>query len=159
MTRGRKPKPSHLKAVQGNAGKRAINHDEPEGDALDEVPPAPDWLCEIGRDAWDKLAPWLVGSKILTRSDLHQLEAYCDAYATWRQAVVEIQQCGLVLESPATGAPIKNPALTAKNEAARQMTTFGSALGLDPSSRARLAVPGSKDAANPFAELLGGNKR
>ena len=46
MTRGRKSKPSHL--LQGNPGKRAINHDEPQGEELTEVPPPPDWLDPIG---------------------------------------------------------------------------------------------------------------
>ncbi|MCW0136121.1 P27 family phage terminase small subunit [Escherichia coli] len=35
----------------------------------------------------------------------------------------------------------KTPALTAANEAARQMVTFGSLLGLDPASRQRLITP------------------
>jgi P27 family predicted phage terminase small subunit len=155
---GRKPKPSHLKAVQGNAGKRAVNHDEPQGTELTDVPPAPDWLDETGQAAWRQLAPWLISSKIMTASDLHVFESYCDAYATWRLAVTDIAVNGLVLESPATGAPVKNPALTAKNEAHRQMTVAGSALGLTPADRARLAVPGAKEAANPFKELLGPNR-
>lgn len=154
MTRGRKPKPSHLKAVQGNAGKRAINHDEPVADSLTEVPPPPEWLSEIGVEMWERVGPWLVSSKILTDSDLANLEAYCAAYNRWRQAEENIAQHGLVVDSP-MGGVVKNPACTVANEALKQMNTFGSALGLDPSSRARLAVPGAKDAANPFAALVG----
>lgn len=158
MTRGRKPKPSHLKAVQGNAGKRAINHDEPHVEALTEVPLPPEWLSPIGIQLWEKIAPWLVSSKILTDSDLANLEAYCAAYSRWRLAEEDIAKNGLVVAS-AMGGVVKNPACTVANESLKQVATFGSALGLDPASRSRLAVPGAKDADNPFKELLGGKKR
>ncbi|SDO29469.1 phage terminase, small subunit, putative, P27 family [Halomonas shengliensis] len=155
---GRKPKPTHLKAVQGNAGKRKVNEDEPQGEELTEAPAPPEWMDPIGQAAWRELAPWLVKVKILTGSDLHVLETYCEAYATWRAAVEEVARTGLTVET-AMGGISKNPALTAKNEAHRQMTVSGSALGLTPADRARLAVPGAKDAENPFKNLLGGKKR
>jgi P27 family predicted phage terminase small subunit len=156
MTRGRKPKPTALKVVQGNAGKRKLNEDDPSPDALEDIPQPPEWLPELAITAWEKLAPWLVGSKILTGSDLHNLEAFCSAYSRWRDAEEHYAKEGPVVEG-ATGGPVKNPAATVINESLKQMALYGSALGLDPSSRARLAVPGGGGEANPFAELL--NKR
>ncbi|MEL7893503.1 phage terminase small subunit P27 family [Vreelandella neptunia] len=153
MTRGRKPKPSHLKAVQGNAGKRAVNHDEPQGDELTEVPLPPDWLDPIGIQMWEKIGPWLVSSKILTGSDLSNLEAYCAAYARWRKAEAHIAKHGITVQG--MNSEVKNPACTVANESLKQLVTFGSALGLDPSSRSRLAIPGAKDAGNPFKDLIG----
>ncbi|MEQ7870736.1 phage terminase small subunit P27 family [Chromohalobacter salexigens] len=153
MTRGRKPKPSHLKAIQGNAGKRGINHDEPQAESLTEVPLPPEWLDPIGIEMWEKIAPWLVGSKILTDSDIPNLEVYCAAYARWRQAEKDIAKNGITVMG--MNSEVKNPACTVANESLKQMTTFGSALGLDPASRARLAVPGAKEAKNPFKDLVG----
>ncbi|MCP1312985.1 MULTISPECIES: phage terminase small subunit P27 family [unclassified Halomonas] len=153
MTRGRKPKPSHLKAVQGNAGKRAVNHDEPQCEELDDVPLPPEWLSPIGIEMWERVAPWLIGSKILTGSDLHNLEAFCAAYSRWRLAEQDIAKNGIVV--PGLNSDVKNPACTEANAALKQMALYGSALGLDPSSRSRLAVPGAKDASNPFKDLLG----
>lgn len=153
MTRGRKPKPSHLKAVQGNAGKRAINHDEPQGDEITEVPLPPEWLSPIGIEMWERIAPWLVSSKILTGSDLANLEAYCAAYSRWRLAEQDIAKNGIVV--PGMNSDVKNPACTEANASLKQMAMFGSALGLDPASRARLAVPGAKEANNPFKDLVG----
>ena len=153
MTRGRKPKPSHLKALQGNAGKRAVNHDEPKGDELEELPPPPDWLAPIAIQMWEKIGPWLVSSKILTGSDIANLEAYCAAYARWRKAEEDIDKNGIVVMG--LNSEIKNPACTVANEALKQMASFGSAIGLDPPSRARLAVPGENGAENPFMALLG----
>ncbi len=152
---GRKPKPTTLKVLQGNAGKRKLNDKEPEAEALKSVPAAPDWMHERAIAVWDNAAAWLVGSQILTDQDLHNLEAFCMAYARWRDAQDHVTDNGAVLENPNTGALYKNPALTVINEANRQMVVFGSSLGLDPASRSRLAAPGGDDQGNPFADLLG----
>lgn len=154
---GRKSKPTNLKVLQGNAGKRSLNKNEPKADQLKKIPTPPQWLTGYARDAWEHHAPWLYSSKILTHSDLTVFESYCDAYGTWRKACEELNKYGLVIEG-ANGGPMKNPAATVKNEAFRQMTVAGSSLGLDPSSRTRLATPNGEDEANPFAELLGGKK-
>ena len=153
---GRKSKPTALKVLQGNAGKRKINAAEPEADTLSDAPIAPEWLDEIAKAMWDRTAQWLVGAKILTDQDLHNLEAFCMAYSRWREAETHVTKHGHVLENPTSGVLYKNPSLTVINETKRQMINFGSALGLDPSSRSRLAVPDTPG-DNPFSELL--NKR
>jgi P27 family predicted phage terminase small subunit len=154
---GRKPKPTKLKVVQGNAGKRKLNDKEPEAESLNDVPKAPDWMPEHAKGIWDRAAAWLVGAKILTKQDLHNLESFAMAYARWRQAQDHVTEHGITVENPSSGALQKNPALTVINEANRQMVVFGSALGLDPASRARLATQGG-DEENPFADLLGPKK-
>ncbi|MNW04557.1 Phage terminase, small subunit [compost metagenome] len=83
------------------------------------------------------------------------MEAYCAAYGRFRSAEEEIQKHGIVVEG-AQGGPVKNPAATVANEAMKQMATFGSFLGLDPSSRQRMQGPKKPGKANPFAKLLGG---
>lgn len=107
---------------------------------------------------WIRTAAWLVGAKILTDQDLHNLEAFCMAYSRWRTAEEHVTKLGNVLENPTSGVLYKNPSLTVINETKRQMVIFGSALGLDPSSRTRLAVPGTPGEQNPFSELLSKRK-
>ena len=75
------------------------------------------------------------------------------AYETYRKCQSEIAFSGVTLNTEA-GSVIKNPALTALNEAVRQMATFGSLLGLDPSSRQRLTGVGNKEQTNPFSGVL-----
>ena len=117
------------------------------------MPEPPEWLADLAKEAWRKLAPWLVGAKILAASDLHNLEAFCSAYNRWRLSEADIAKNGIVV--PGVNSDIKNPACTAANEALKQMSSYGAALGLDPATRTRLAVPGAKDAANPFRDLVG----
>uniref|UniRef100_UPI003A95A002 phage terminase small subunit P27 family n=1 Tax=Gimesia sp. TaxID=2024833 RepID=UPI003A95A002 len=81
------------------------------------------------------------------------LEVYCSAYEQFRLCEESIKALGLIVTG-ATGGPVKNPALTAKNEAVKQMASFGGLLGLDPSSRQRLTGASKKPDGNPFEGLL-----
>ncbi|MNZ23537.1 Phage terminase, small subunit [compost metagenome] len=153
--RGRKPKPTAKKALAGNPGKRALNKAEPEFSSVTNIEP-PEWLSHRAATMWKMLVPELLREKVLCITDVHNVEAFCSAYDKWRMAEEAVQQFGIVVQS-AQGSPMKNPALTAANEAMRQIVTFGSLLGLDPSSRARI-IGGGKgpDTGNPFAALLSG---
>lgn len=151
--RGRKPKPTKLKELQGNPGKRALNKNEPQFTEILAVEP-PEWLEPLAMEMWERVVPQLCANKILTIGDLHNVEGFCTAYARWRQSQIEINNYGVVVPHPETGVLQKNPAVTVMNETARQMITFGSLLGLDPSSRVRLTGGGQKETiANPFADL------
>lgn len=155
MARGRPPKPTALKLIQGNPGKRALNKNAPAPDALSEVPPAPIWLDERAAAMWEHVAPWLVESRILTDTDLHNLEIFAVAYQRWREAQDDITANGIVVAGLKKGSVVKNPACTVANESLRQINTFGAALGLDPAARARLR-PGDKPKVNPFTAMRGG---
>ena len=67
MGRGRKPKPTALKKLEGNPGKRPLNELEP-------VPPTvalrcPNYLLPEARKEWKRLAPILMGMGLLTAAD------------------------------------------------------------------------------------------
>ena len=71
-TRGRKPKPTALKLLEGNPGKRPLNGREP-------VPPraalkCPAWLLPEAKKEWKRLAPALEAMGVLTMADLTAFE-------------------------------------------------------------------------------------
>lgn len=149
---GRKPKPTHLKIITGNPGKRALNKAEPEYSSVPAAPP-PDWLSPLAVEKWEELAPLLSGTKVLTDVDLHNLEVFCQAYARWREAEESVSKNGVIVDTPF--GPKKNPACTVINETSRQLAAFGAMLGLDPSSRTRLGTAGaSAKPTNRFTGLL-----
>lgn len=150
--RGRKPKPTANKKLAGNPGKRALNNAEPEFSKITDVDP-PEWLTERAAVMWKMILPELLRENVVAITDLHNVEAFCTAYDNWRMAQESIIKHGIVVAG-ATGGPVKNPALTAANETMRQMVTFGSLLGLDPSSRTRLIGGNKEKATNEFAQLL-----
>lgn len=50
---GRRPKPTHLKVVTGNPGKRKLNDKEPT--PAKEIPGPPAHLTDWGKVAWGRL--------------------------------------------------------------------------------------------------------
>ncbi len=64
---GRRPKPTHLKVVTGNPGKRKLNDKEPS--PAREIPSPPEHLTDWGKVAWGKLTVLLDSMGILTIAD------------------------------------------------------------------------------------------
>lgn len=149
---GRRPKPTAQKALAGNPGKRKLNTAEPDFSLVTDVDP-PEWLDERASAVWKMIVPELLRENVLALTDMHNVEAFCIAYGNWRMAQESVRELGIVVAG-ATGGPVKNPALTAANEAMRQMVTFGSMLGLDPASRTRIIGGNKQKTTNPFAGLL-----
>ena len=149
---GRKPKPVERKIAAGNPGKRALNKDAPKFEGVVNVDP-PVWLEGPGRDLWLHLAPLLCAQQVLQATDIQNLEFYCAAYGRFRTAEAHVAEHGITVEG-AQGGMVKNPAATVINESTRQMATFGSLLGLDPSSRQRLLGPKKRDAGADLAAIL-----
>jgi P27 family predicted phage terminase small subunit len=150
--KGRKPKPTNLKILQGNAGRRPLNKTDISVEVLEKAPECPEWIGRHGAEVWARVADWLVGSKILAESDTHNLEAFCSAYQNYRDASEHIRLHGLVITNQ-NGELKKNPACTVVAESLRQMNVYGASLGLDPASRTRLAAP-NENQENPFESLL-----
>ncbi|MCS6715228.1 P27 family phage terminase small subunit [Proteus terrae] len=76
---GRRPKPTHLKVVTGNPGKRKLNDKDPQSKR--EIPSPPEHLTDWGKIAWAKLTLLLDGMGVLTVADTLALERLCDIYA------------------------------------------------------------------------------
>jgi len=142
---GAKRKPNARKLL---AGSRNANPSAVEFELVTNID-APSWLSPIAREMWETIVPHLCREKVLAVTDVHNIEAFCSAYAMFRKSELDIEENGLVMTG-ATGGPIKNPACTVKNEALRQMTMYGSALGLDPASRGRLLGGGGGSGGNEF---------
>ena len=152
--RGRKPKPRELSPQNRTPLKSAIACGGTDFTDVVNVEP-PDYFdgLEYAVLIWRSVVPELLKNKLLKITDMHNVEMFCIAYENMRQAQKEIVKYGVTMEG-ATGGPIKNPAVTALNEASRQMVQFGSMLGLDPSSRTTLTGIGPNEAnTNPFADL------
>ena len=56
--RGRKPKPTSVKILTGNPGKRRLNHEEPKPPV--SVPECPVELSPTAKAEWDRLGRELV---------------------------------------------------------------------------------------------------
>jgi hypothetical protein len=70
--RGR-PKPTSIKVLTGNPGKRRLNHDEPKPPIA--IPECPNKLSPAARASWDRLGHAPVGLRMLTALDRAALAA------------------------------------------------------------------------------------
>ena len=140
--KGRKPKPTKLKIVDGNPGRRPLNEAEPDPEKEIECPSPPKHLGEVAKAEWNRMAPELHSIGLLTKIDMAALEAYCTAYARWLEAESEIKESGMIVHAP-SGYPIQTPYLSIANKAIEQMKALLTEFGMTPSSRSRISV-GSK---------------
>ncbi len=83
---GRPPKPTALRILQGNAGKRAINKEEPKPEAGAVPPP---WLGPDPRKEWNRLAPELERLGVLTVLDADALAVLCTLIVAFKEALQE----------------------------------------------------------------------
>jgi phage terminase small subunit len=120
--RGPRPTPSRVKEIQGNAGKRPLNKNEPK--PLPSIPECPAHLDEEARAEWDRIAPELHRLQILARIDRAALAAYCQSWSRWIDAEKNY--------------PIQSPYLSIANTAIDQMRRFLTEFGMSPSSRSRI---------------------
>ncbi len=151
--RGRRPKPTRMKVLTGNPGKRPMNKHEPKPEPI--VPDCPAELGPVARREWDRLANELGKLKILTALDRAALAAYCGAYALWAEATEAIQKYGTMVKSP-SGYPIQSPYVSIANRQAEIMMRIASEFGFTPASRSRISTP-IKTEPNLF-DLLGVSK-
>lgn len=85
MMTGRPSKPTALKLLAGNPGKRPLNDREPDPGALDLTPPP-----ELSAEAvpqWNRIAPMLARCGVLKQSDRELLTLFCEGYAAHLAAV------------------------------------------------------------------------
>ena len=153
--RGRKPKPTHLKLLEGNPGKRALNKNEPvpEGDLFD----APEWLSEEQRAVWT-YAIANAPAGLLKRLDRAMLTMWVVAEALHADAAQKVAKAGAVVRTR-NGEVTQNPYLSVMNRQAAIMVKLASEMGFSPASRTRIQLEegdGGKKPESPFAQFRRG---
>ena len=140
--RGRKPKPTRLKWLAGNPGKRPLNENEPLPRV--ELPTCPKELSPAAKREWKRLVGELASLNMLTNLDRGALATYCQAYAMWTEAIQNVQKFGTMVKSP-TGYPVQSPYVSIANRQAEIMMRIASEFGFTPASRGRISVPPERE--------------
>jgi P27 family predicted phage terminase small subunit len=148
--RGRRPKPTALKKLEGNPGHRRLNEEEPAPAAL--APPCPPFIQGAAREHWDEVAPQLEAMGVLARIDGPMLAAYCEAYAQWRRATDGLAKLGDIIKYP-NGIPTLSPYFAIQRRAISTMLRLATEFGMTPSSRSRLRVE-RPAVENPLQEFM-----
>jgi P27 family predicted phage terminase small subunit len=141
---GHNRKPSKLKAVQGNAGKRKVNRREPK--PTPGIPEMPPHLAKdpIAATKWKQLVPILNRMGVLTVADGDGLAAYCSLFSQWVRCEAAIRKLGMftadVDETSGLAKIKQNPAVRVKADTLRLMRQFENEFGLTPAARSTLSV-------------------
>ena len=131
MTRGRKPKPTAVKQLQGNPGKRRVNGREPKP----KTPVKRPWGLGQGqqRKFWDEHAGELERLKILTGVDTAAFRLMAEHYAFAVQAARELREGGSLTVEGREG-PKKHPLLQALRDNSQMFKSYAVEFGMTPSA-------------------------
>ena len=146
MTRGPKPKPTRLKILTGNPGKRPMNTNEPRSKG--GLPTPPRHLSASVRKVWKRLREQIKGSGIATSLDTVAFEMLCKSYADYLDACEKVSQFGAVWIDKGEAKIPKfaySPYWAVMNREWKKVQTMLVEFGLTPSSRSR--VQASPDVA------------
>lgn len=150
--RGPAPKPTALKVLQGNPGKRPLNEREPRPATTDRTPGAPRWLGEGAKRQWRRIAPGLYAVGLLTEVDVTALGMLCEALAQYFEARSQVDMEGMVVESD-KGNRYQHPALGVMKSSRQEIMKWAVQFGMTPSARSRITVDRTDDEPS-LAELL-----
>ena len=149
--RGRKPKPTFLKLLDGNAGRRPLNADEPQPQG--DLSGAPDWMSDAQKAGW-RYAIEHAPASLLKRLDRSILTVWVVAEDNHRAAAEKVSKYGQVIKAPVSGQPMQSPYLGIMNRQAQIMMKAVSELGFSPASRPRIKIEKGKQRQNPFIDDL-----
>ena len=149
--RGRKPKPTALKVLEGNPGKRPLNLYEPNPE--DKMPECPEWLEEEARAEWDRLAVPMFRLGLLKDLDMAAFAVYCQAYARWKEAEEFISQHGSIVKTK-NGFWQQVPQVTIAHQNQKVMLQAAAEFGLTPSARSRIIAGNSATQEPSEMELI-----
>lgn len=161
---GRRPKPTALKAVTGNPGKRKLNAKEPQ--PARTIPSPPDHLTDAAKVAWGRLTVLLDRMGVLTEADTYALERLCDVYA-------EILECRrIIARDGRTYTSIKmtgdyedaveqtlikaHPAVAMLADADRRFKSYLVEFGLTPAARTKVTISDGEKEADPLQQFFAG---
>ena len=158
VQRGRKPKPTALKILEGNPGKRQLNANEPK--PASKAPRCPMWLDSEAKKEWRRMSKQLEQLGILTEVDMAAFAGYCQAYARWKEAEEFITKHGTIVKTP-SGYWQQVPQVSIAQTYLKIMNRFCEQFGLTPSARSRLISDNVQHDINDPMELIllsGGKK-
>lgn len=155
--RGPAPKPTKLKELQGNPGKRPLNRAEPKFPKYDKLPAPPSHLNRAGKKEWKRIVGILQQAGLLTEADYAPLAAYCQNYGRWVDAEKIIKEEGHTFTSD-KGNIIQHPAVGIASTAMKNMVTMAREFGMTPASRTNIKVDDAEASADPFVVFIGGKK-
>ena len=145
-------KPTALRVLEGNPGRRPIRATEPK-------PPVEGLICpaKMSREAkseWARIVPQLKACGLLTRLDRALLVLYCETWADYVELRLNVIEFGRTFSTP-NGYPMTRPEVKQLEIAQAQLRQLAAEFGLSPAARTRLEAPSPNAQRDDLDALLG----
>ena len=147
---GRPPKPTRLKLLQGNPGKRALPKNEPQ--PATGIPTRPEWLSPEAKREWNRVVPELARLGLLAQVDRALIAAYCQSWAMYVEAMADIKENGTTFTTN-RGYQGPRPSVAIAARMLDKLNQLSTKFGFTPSDRSKMSMPEPKQ-EDPFAEFL-----
>jgi P27 family predicted phage terminase small subunit len=134
---GTKPKPTELKILQGNPGRRPIVG-KVQGDIPTTIPDAPRHLRVAGKKAWELY--WTHGRAWLATTDVPILTQLCEAQDEAERLRLVIRREGLTQQNEETGRSFAHHLYNDLRGLRREIRELWSLCYMTPTDRARANV-------------------
>ena len=176
---GPAPRPTALKELEGNPGKRQLNLKEPK--PVNAVPACPAFIKGSARKEYQRVSAELHTLGMMTRIDRAALAGYCIAWGQLEEVEAELAKMkklyretmklkkknpGLKLNVSngmvavtSNGNAIIEPLLSVRKQAMEQMHKFLTEFGMTPASRSRIIVDKSEGTEDALDEFTGNYDR
>lgn len=145
--RGPPPKPTRLKLLEGNPGKRRLPANEPKPRPV--APSCPRSLKLEAKREWRRIVPELDRLGLLAVIDRGQLAGYCQSWAIWVEAEEWLAANGRTYILRDEDGNVRYaapwPEVKIARDALADMRAFGARFGLSPSDRTRMTVPAAPE--------------
>lgn len=159
--RGPRPEPAAVKKQKGSS-RRPIGEDaspEQEAEALASAPKVtpPAWLKTDGLKVWERLAPRLIGQKLLFQIDAETFGRYCRNFARWLKMQARLDKKGEIYEIETASGIVRraDPAYMIADRLEKQLMSAEASFGLNPAERQRLFAA---RASGSLGDLFGAGK-
>ena len=146
MKSGPAPKPTKIKQLEGNPGKRALNKNEPEP-TIGCTPPA--YLTPGAAAEWERVYPELAALELVTVVDQAALACWCLAVDSLERATAALvpteDNPTPEIQVTEKGYECVSGAELMRRQAMKDIRAFCQEFGFSPASRSRISVPEKPD--------------
>lgn len=153
--KGGKPKPTALKILHGNPGKRPLNDREPKVDPA--IPDPPEHMTERQVAIWNRFSKEMKSAGVLTKLDAVAYEMLCRAYVAATEAAEKVAEFGPIWMDKGDSKIPKfaySPYWAVQNREEKKLLALLTEFGMTPSSRTRVKV--DKEPGGALSEFLTG---
>ena len=157
--RGPAPKPTSLRLLQGNPGKRPLNKQEPKPEILKSKDP-PNYFSDEAVEVWNRLVPMLARIGLFTEADYNTLVRYIDMLMLYDKAREEVEISGATytaINKQGGEYIAQRPEVSIMRTCSEHLLKIEQQFGLTPASRTSIKVDlgsgadVSTGAEDPFA--------